>query len=160
MTMTRRNMLLCGGAGIAVLGGAALLTGHPPELPPARVFAVDGLAIRGTDPVAYFTESGPVIGDTNIWHDWAGARWTFADMQHRDMFAADPTAYAPQYGGFCAWAVAEKGQLFSTQPRNWAIVDGRLYLNFNDSVQETWNTDPEGFIARGDQRWPEIVAQA
>ena len=83
-----------------------------------------------------------------------------ASAGNRDRFAADPLAYAPQYGGFCAWAVAAKGELFSTQPRNWAVVDGRLFLNFNDAVQETWDTDRAGFIAEGDRRWPDIVARA
>lgn len=158
MPLSRRNMILGGGA---ALGTAAVALGFyltPKTLAPARVFSSDGFAIRGTDSVAYFTESRPVAGDPTITYDWAGATWSFASAEHRDLFAGDPEAYAPQYGGFCAWAVAAKAELFSTQPDNWSIVDGKLYLNFNDGVQETWNTDPEGFIMEGDKRWPEIVA--
>ncbi|GIT92500.1 hypothetical protein JANAI62_29580 [Jannaschia pagri] len=158
MTPTRRNLIL--GGGLVVLAGSAgaavLLRDR--QLPPARVYSENGLAIRGTDPVAYFTEGRPVSGDPTLTHDWADTTWAFASVDNRDRFAADPTAYAPQYGGFCAWAVAEKGELFSTQPANWAVVDGKLYLNFNDSVQARWNEDVPGFIAKGDARWPDIVA--
>ena len=154
---TRRTFLL-GAAALPFLGGGAYALLAPRRLAPARVFTEDGLAIRGTDPVAYFFDRMPVRGDAAVTHDWAGATWAFATLENRDRFAADPTRYAPAYGGFCAWAVAAKGELYSTQPRNWAIVDDRLFLNFNDAVQETWNEDPAGFIAEGDRRWPEIVA--
>ncbi|WP_371154381.1 YHS domain-containing (seleno)protein [Jannaschia sp. 2305UL9-9] len=158
MTLKRRTFIIGGAAaaGVGALALGAYLT--PRQHAPARVYTADGLAIRGTDPVAYFTEGRPVAGDPAITHDWADATWAFATTEARDMFAADPVAYAPQYGGFCAWAVAAKGELYSTQPENWAIVDGKLYLNFNDGVQETWNTDRPGFIEAGDERWPDIVA--
>lgn len=159
MTPLSRRTLLLGAGGLA-LGGAAFALTRETALPPARVFTDGGLAIRGTDPVAYFTEGAPVPGDPGVTHDWAGATWAFATTENRDRFAADPVAYAPQYGGFCAWAVAAKGQLFSTQPRNWAVEDGRLFLNYDDAVQATWNADRAKFIAQADARWPEIVAAA
>ena len=157
---TRRTFLLAaaGGTVLAAGGAAALLT--PAPLPPARVFAMDGLAIRGADAVAFHAEGAAVPGDPDVAHDWAGARWTFATVENRDRFAADPMRYAPAYGGFCAWAVAEKGELFSTRPENWAVVDGRLFLNFDDRVQALWDRDRAGFIAAADRRWPGIVAAA
>ncbi|WP_298431142.1 YHS domain-containing (seleno)protein [uncultured Jannaschia sp.] len=159
MPISRRT-LLASGAALLAAGAAGAYALLPRTLPYARVYAEDGIAIDGTDAVAYFTDAAPVPGDPEITHDWAGATWRFASAANRDTFAADPRAYAPQYGGFCAWAVAAKGQLFSTRPENWAVVDGKLYLNFNDDVQETWNTDRPGFIAEGDRRWPEITSDA
>ena len=159
-TMNRRTLLVGAGTALAAAAlGAAFARGRR-GLAPARVFSEGGLAIRGTDPVAYFTRGAPRAGDPALTHDWAGATWAFESAGNRDRFAAEPSAYAPRYGGFCAWAVAAKGQLFSTRPENWAIVDGRLYLNFDDAVQAMWNADRAGFIAEADRRWPEIVAAA
>lgn len=160
-TVNRRRLILAAG-GLAAFGGAAyaglrLWGGGFEELAAAPVFAVDGVAIRGTDPVAYFTEGRPVAGDPAHAYEWRGAVWHFASAGNRDRFAADPERYAPQYGGFCAWAVAAKGKLYSTQPGNWSIVDGKLYLNFNDDIQARWETDVPGFISRADTRWPEIL---
>ena len=157
---TRRTLLIGGAAAATTAFAAAAYTLIPRTLPPAQVYSEDGIALRGTDTVAYFTDGTATPGSAEFAHDWAGATWHFASAENRDAFAADPTAYAPQYGGFCAWAVAAKSELFSTQPENWAIVDGKLYLNFNDSVQEQWDVDRDGFIRQGDEAWPEIVADA
>ena len=102
----------------------------------------------------------PVEGSPEHSLQWGGVTWHFASDANRDAFAADPEAYAPRYGGFCAWAVAAKGELYSTQPENWSIRNGRLYLNFNDDIQARWEKDPQGFIAEADRRWPELVARA
>jgi len=163
MNVFNRRRLLLGtaAAGLTVVGAAAATNGFGliiPTLPAAPVFAVDGLAIRGYDPVAYFTEAGPVAGDPAHSLEWNGVTWRFASAANRDAFAADPAAYAPQYGGFCAWAVAAKGKLYSTQPANWSIQDGKLYLNYNDDIQRRWQADIPGFIAAADQRWPELRA--
>lgn len=115
-----------------------------------------GVAIDGTDPVAYFTEGKPVEGSSEFTHEWNDATWRFASAENRDKFAADPAAFAPQYGGFCAWAVAQ-GQTASTDPNSWKIVDGKLYLNYNQSVQERWEADVPGFIEQADANWPAIV---
>ncbi|UWQ20382.1 YHS domain-containing (seleno)protein [Jannaschia sp. W003] len=149
--MTRRRALLLALAALPASPALALFHG-----PSGAVFTDGGLAIRGTDPVAYFTEGRPVAGDRGITYDWMGATWAFASEANRDRFAANPEAYAPQYGGFCAWAVAAKGSRATTQPENWAIVDGRLFLNYDDRVQATWNADRPGFIAAADRRWPEL----
>ncbi|MEO1000348.1 MAG: YHS domain-containing (seleno)protein [Pseudomonadota bacterium] len=164
MTRPGRRTLLIGGGLLAVAalsaGAAARMGLFAPELAAHPVFAVDGIAIRGTDPVAYFTEGGPVQGSAEIAADWNGATWHFASAENRDRFLAEPEAYAPQFGGFCAWAVAEKGELYSTQPTNWDIVDGKLYLNFNDGIQTRWREDIPGFIEQAEGRWPEILAAA
>lgn len=157
---TRRKLILAtgliGAGALAVFAGQGLL-GEFEELAAVPVFASDGVAIRGSDPVAYFTEGRPVAGSPAHALEWNGAVWHFASASNRAAFEADPERYAPQYGGFCAWAVAEKGKLYSTQPENWAIVDGKLYLNFNDDIQARWQEDIAGFIARGDERWPGLL---
>ena len=163
MAWTRRHLLTVGGTAVIAAGGVAgfrLLSPGMEELPPAPVFAVDGIAIRGTDPVAYFEDGRPVAGDAAFEDDWNGATWRFASADNRDTFMAGPERFAPQYGGFCAWAVAEKGELYSTQPENWSIVDDRLFLNFNDNIQRRWQADVPGFIAKADSRWPEIIRTA
>ena len=115
-----------------------------------------GVAIDGTDPVAYFTDGKPVEGSSNFEHEWNGATWRFASAENRDRFAADPEAYAPQYGGYCAWAVAQ-GYTASTDPEAWKIVDGKLYLNYNKDVQSRWEGDVPGNIAKGDANWPTVL---
>ncbi|MEM7508535.1 MAG: YHS domain-containing (seleno)protein [Pseudomonadota bacterium] len=115
-----------------------------------------GRAIRGTDPVAYFTEGKPVAGDSAFTHDWNGATWRFASAENRDAFAAKPESYAPQYGGYCAWAVAQ-GYTASTDPDAWDIVDGKLYLNYSKDVQSRWHRDVPGYIAKGDANWPDVL---
>ena len=158
---TRRNVIV----GALVVAGAAGAVGFltngfgllPKEYATKPIYAEEGLAIRGYDPVAYFTEGKPVPGSDAFSTTWNGATWHFASAANRDTFKADPEAYAPQYGGFCAWAVAAKGKLYSTQPSNWAIVEGKLYLNYNDDIQAKWEADISGFIAEGDRRWPEIL---
>jgi hypothetical protein len=87
---------------------------------------------------------------------WQGAAWRFASAENRERFEADPVAYAPQYGGWCAWAVAE-GYTASTVPEAWKIVDGRLYLNYSRGVQRRWERDIPGNIARADANWPGVL---
>lgn len=126
--------------------------------PNRRWFAENGVAIRGTDPVAYFTQGRPVAGRANLTLDWAGTTWRFATDAHRAAFAADPARYAPAYGGFCAWAVAE-GYTAPIDPAAWTIVEGRLYLNFSRSIHRRWERDIPGNIRRADANWPRLAAQ-
>lgn len=155
--MNRRTMLIGGAAALTTTAAAASLVVRR-ALPPALTFQTGGVAIGGTDPVTYWTHARPIGGDPLHTHVWADATWRFITAQNRDDFAANPKAFAPQYGGFCAWAVAAKGQLFSTQPDKWAIVDGRLFLNFDESVQTLWDENRRSFINRADLRWPRIIA--
>ncbi len=159
MALLSRRIVIAGSGALLFAGGGVYfgLMRGPEILEPAQVFAVDGVAIRGTDPVAYFTEGKPVAGKKEFSHEWAGATWYFANADNRDTFLAEPDRYAPQYGGFCAWAVAAKGRLYSTQPGNWSIVGGKLYLNYSDGIQEIWDKDRQKFIMDGDKRWPQIT---
>ncbi|MEM7490030.1 MAG: YHS domain-containing (seleno)protein [Pseudomonadota bacterium] len=114
-----------------------------------------GTAIDGTDPVSYFTEGRPIEGESDITYDWNGATWRFASVENRDLFAAAPEDYAPQYGGYCVWAVSQ-GYTASTDPEAWNIVDGKLYLNYNMEVQARWEGDIPGHIASADGNWPDV----
>jgi YHS domain-containing protein len=112
-----------------------------------------GVAIEGTDPVAYFEEGRPVAGSSAF--EWMGATWRFATAENRDRFGADPEKYAPQYGGYCAWAVSQ-GYTAKIDPAAWRIVDGKLYLNYSKDVQTQWSGDIPGNIAKADVNWPQI----
>ncbi len=122
-----------------------------------EVFSNDNGAIRGFDPVAYFTTGGPVEGTDDLKLMWRGAQWRFADPVHMGMFESDPEAFAPQYGGYCAYAVS-KGGIATTDPEAWTIHDGKLYLNFNLTVRGIWSQDIPGNISKADANWPSVLA--
>ena len=112
-----------------------------------------GLAIEGYDPVAYFTDDKPVKGDPMYTAEHNGAVYRFASAEHRDMFNENPDKYAPQYGGYCAYGVA-KGVKAAIEPEQFTVVDGKLYLNYNASVQKTWRKDIPGYLAQAEEKWP------
>ncbi len=116
-----------------------------------------GVAIKGYDPVAYFEEGAAVEGSSSHSFEWEDATWHFASAANRDKFAADPARYAPQHGGYCAYAVS-KGTTADIDPEAFAVVDGKLYLNFNKAIQDQWNADRAGHIATADENWPGIKA--
>jgi YHS domain-containing protein len=148
---TRRAVLTATAAALVALALPGIAAAQ------AATYAEGGIAIDGTDPVAYFTEGRPVPGDAAITHDWNGATWRFSTEANRAAFAADPEAYAPQYGGFCAWAVSE-GYTASTTPEAWEIVDGKLYLNYSRRIQRRWERDIPGHISKADVNWPTILS--
>lgn len=122
------------------------------------IYAEDGIAIGGADPVAYFTDDTFVAGSTEHTYEWDGATWQFASAENRDLFAASPEEYAPQYGGYCAWAVGQNA-LAAIDPNAWSIVDGKLYLNANKRIQNRWSEDIPGNIALADENWPTLSVQ-
>jgi hypothetical protein len=115
-------------------------------------------ALGGYDSVAYFLERKPVKGDRRYVHEWMGAEWRFVSAENRERFIAAPQRYAPQYGGYCAWAVAQ-GYTASGDPQNWKIVDDKLYLNYDNVVQKKWEADIQGFIVKADKNWPTVLGQ-
>ncbi|MEM6836070.1 MAG: YHS domain-containing (seleno)protein [Cyanobacteria bacterium P01_C01_bin.120] len=129
------------------------------EPPHAEIYIEESsnLAIRGADPVAYFTEGEAVAGVAEYEFEWNGATWRFSSAANKAAFMADPEAFAPQYGGYCAKALSE-GNLASIDPRAWSIVDGKLYLNYSEAVQEQWVTDIPGNITKADSFWPNVLA--
>jgi len=113
-------------------------------------------AVGGYDTVAYHTGNKPVPGTDEFTHMWKGATWRFSSKENLELFVKEPEKYAPQYGGYCAFAVAHKG-LSPGDPRHWRIVDGKLYLNVDASVQTKWNKEHVAFIKRGDSNWPNVL---
>lgn len=115
-----------------------------------------GVAIEGYDAVAYHTAGKPTEGKKEFEHAWKGAVWRFASAENRDLFAADPEKYAPQYGGYCAYAVAQ-GSTAGIDPEAWTLVDGKLYLNYNRKVQKEWESKRDDYIRRADENWPDVL---
>ena len=117
-----------------------------------------GPAIEGYDPVAYFTDAKAVEGKKEFTYVWSRVPWRFNSAENRDAFRADPAKFAPQYGGFCAWAVS-RGYTAKIDPEAWRVVDSKLYLNYSKSVQSQWLADVPGNIAKGDANWPGLKAE-
>jgi YHS domain-containing protein len=115
-----------------------------------------GTALQGYDPVAYFKEGKPVKGKSEYRYDWMGAKWYFSSAGNRDAFAKEPEKYAPQFGGYCAWAVS-LGKTANIDPQAWKIVDGKLYLNYSKDVQKMWEGDIPGNIKKGQENWPRLI---
>jgi YHS domain-containing protein len=114
------------------------------------------LALNGYDAVAYVTDGKPVRGLPQLSSSWNGAVWRFTSAEHRDAFLKDPERYAPQFGGYCAWAVAH-GYTANGDPEVWTIVDGKLYLNYSRRVQKRWEADIRGYIVKGQANWPDVL---
>ena len=149
--MQRRTALHVLMAGVI---GASLFAAAPAGAaePEIYVNSATGEAINGYDPVAYFTEMKPVQGDHAYSFTYKGAPFHFASAENRDLFAADPEKYAPQYGGYCAYAMAQ-GAFATTVPEAWTVKEGKLYLNYSTGVRQLWRKDPDGFIAKADAAW-------
>ena len=142
---------------VKFLGGLALLLVLPLALAgKAPVFSTDEGAIRGYDPVAYFTLGAPTPGSEQFSASWQGATYRFASADNLARFKADPAAYAPQYGGYCAYAVS-KGATATTVPEAWTIVDGKLYLNYSLGIKQRWSGDIPGNISAADSNWPAVL---
>ena len=112
-----------------------------------------GVAIKGYDPVAYFTQSKPVKGSSAFTYQWMNATWWFASAEDRDEFARSPEKYAPQYGGYCAYGVSQ-GHTAPIDPEAWTIVEGKLYLNYSQAVKKTWSEAIPKHIDEANQNWP------
>ncbi|OED36670.1 hypothetical protein AB833_26315 [Chromatiales bacterium (ex Bugula neritina AB1)] len=117
-----------------------------------------GIAVRGYDPVAYFTAGKPTKGKEKFETEWNGARWLFASKENRDLFIANPEKYAPQYGGYCAYGVAE-GNLVKIEVDQWSIVDGKLYLNYDKGIQNKWLKDVSGYINSANGKFERLLAE-
>jgi len=114
-----------------------------------------GLALKGYDAVAYFTQGEPQKGSGDHEFEWQGATWRFASADYRERFASAPEKYAPQYGGYCAWAVSN-GYTAPIDPQAWKIVGGKLYLNYNHKVQANWEGEMAANISKADGNWPAL----
>ena len=162
---TRQSVLM-----IAAIGSIALLSACAARIAektnadagtegvePIYKFA-GAVALNGYDPVAYFDEGKATAGSDQFVHEWNGAKWQFASAADRDAFASQPEKYAPQYGGYCAWAVSH-GYTAKGDPEAWKIVDGKLYVNYNKDVKARWEQDVPGFISKGNENWPRFLKE-
>ncbi len=125
------------------------------EVDPINTTLLGNLAVDGYDPVAYFTAGKPVEGKKEFSLEWQSATWRFSSAANRDLFKAAPEKYAPQYGGYCAWAVSQ-GYTADADPEAWKIVDGKLYLNYDKKVQAKWEQDQTSLIPKADANWPKL----
>ncbi len=128
--------------------------------PPAAAVNVDaqGVALHGHDAVAYFTVGKAVPGAAQFEHQWNGARWRFASAANRDAFAKAPENYAPQFGGYCSWAVS-RNYTADIDPNAFTVVNGKLYVNYSTAVQARWQVDRDGNITKAGGNWPGLLAQ-
>ena len=150
-----KYVLLTGAFALAVAGiGFYILTSSPTEPFGLWNKTDNGVAIRGYDTVAYFTESKPVKGSETFSHTWSDATWHFSNQRHREMFIADPEQYVPEFGGFCAAALTY-GQMAKADPEVWAIVDGKLFLNYDKYALELFHEKLEENVAKSKKHWAE-----
>lgn len=152
--MITRFLTLAALAAPAIMGSA--LAAAPAAPSPAVSVSAQDLAAGGYDVVAYFAEGRPVKGSAMYQREWNGATWRFASAKALADFSANPATYAPQYGGYCAWAVSQ-GYIAPGDPQHWKIVDGRLFLNFNARAKELWEADQANAIVRANGNWPSVL---
>ena len=126
--------------------------------PPVYTGTLSNTALGGYDAVSFFTPGAPVEGARDFETTYNGATWRFSSAENLARFEADPVAYAPQYGGYCAWAIAQ-GYTAKGDPRYATVVAGKLYLNFNADILARWQEDIPGFIATADANWPQVLNQ-
>jgi YHS domain-containing protein len=157
---TRRELLLL----LGLIAVAAFLANHnvvraqQSAKPPVYSEFRSKLALDGYDPVAYFKSGKATKGSASHASSWNSASWHFASADNKAAFDANPQAYAPQFGGYCAWAVSE-GYTAKGDPSIWRIVGGKLYVNYNASVQRNWEKDVPGHIAKGEKNWPKVLSK-
>jgi YHS domain-containing protein len=147
-------------AALAFALGALTLTAAPAfaDKPPVYTAILSRVAVDGYDPVAYFTTGRPTRGSNEYRTTYQGYEYRFASGANLAAFTASPARYAPQYGGYCAWAVSQ-GYTAPGNPSNWRIVDGRLYLNYNDEIQRRWEGDIPGHIRSANSNWPNVLSR-
>ena len=142
---------------VLLLAGASSPTASAQQRPALNLES-NGVAVKGYDVVAYETAGAPQKGRAEFEYRWQGAVWRFTSAANRDRFAASPERYAPQFGGYCSWAVS-RGYTADIDPEAWRIVDGKLYLNYSPRVQRMWEEDVRGNIAKAMANWPGVLAR-
>lgn len=161
MMMPTRRTATGSLAALAALFAAGLsgLIGPASAADPVnKLDSKSGAAIKGYDPVAYFVQGKPVAGKEEHAVTRDGARWLFSSAENKALFEQDPAKYTPAYGGYCAYGVAA-GYLVKIEPDAWAIRDGKLYLNYDKSVQKQWERNPAQQIKSADANWPKLISK-
>ena len=113
------------------------------------------VAVGGYDVLSFYSGK-PVEGKSDYSYTYKAATWYFANQANLDLFKTNPEAFEPQYGGYCAWAIA-KGKLAKGSPKHAHVEDGKLYLNFNGRIKRRWDKRRNEFITAANARWPEIL---
>jgi YHS domain-containing protein len=149
----------------AIWVGSASLISAPGALPAAagdvNTGYFGGVAIKGYDTVAYFTDGRPMKGAEEFAYSWLGTPWYFASAEHRELFKADPAKYAPQYGGYCTGGIAGGHAAVNIDPETaWRIIDGKLYLFYDPTyVADLDGPGRDQLLANAEENWPTIKAQ-
>lgn len=115
-------------------------------------------AIRGYDAVAYFVDGAAYKGSKEFEYEWNGAKWLFVSEENMSKFKLAPESYAPQFGGYCSYAVG-LGDTATADPLQFSIVDDKLYLNYSSKTKVLWEDDRDKFIENGHKNWPNLVDQ-
>ena len=158
MSRTRTHVAMSALAAVLAVGAMSIGSSAPSiaakaiSAPPVFTTTKEKLALNGYDPVAYFVAGGPKKGLAAITAQHQGATWRFESEANKTSFLAQPEKYAPQYGGYCAYAVSQ-GYTASADPTAWEIVDGKLYVNYNRSVAASWSKQSRAYITSGDDHW-------
>lgn len=134
------------------MSGALLLLGLSASAQQPSVYSVNGKAIRGYDAVAFFKAGTPVMGHDSLQLQWNDAAWYFSSRANLDSFRLHPESYAPQYGGYCAYGVAD-GHKSPTEVDTWTIFEGKLYFNYNNRVKSVWVKKKEELVPKADLNW-------
>jgi len=155
---TKGNPILIRSALIAILVSLFSAAFTPAAVAEDEVYTgrFSSTAVQGYDTVAYFTEGEPVKGSADFATEYRGATWRFSSQENLDLFLADPDAYAPQYGGYCAWAVA-RNKLAKGDPAAWHVHNDKLYLNVNKRIRSQFLANIERDISNADKNWPAVL---
>jgi len=143
---------------IATVLVTAMISTQAIALDPTYTALFSSEAIKGYDTVAYFTENRPVKGKSEFSTEYNEATWLFSSQENLDLFKEAPEKYAPQYGGYCAYAVSQ-GSTASIRPELFTIHNGKLYLNYNESINNKWSQNKDNFISDADKNWPELLSE-
>ena len=144
MKQLRLSLILAGLVGVLFFGSNAVA--QPKD---------DRLALKGYDPVAYFTEKRPMVGNSQYQYEWDGAIYRFASAGHLDLFKKNPDLYLPQYNNWCAASVAKGAKVYGN-PEWWLVVNDRLYLFGRPTGPEQMAKDPAAMKAQADENWPKV----
>ena len=143
----------------ALLAFPLVLTAGAQAAATKPVNQIDGVALHGFDPVAYFTQNKPVKGSPKYTASYEGVTYEFASIQDQAAFEAAPAKYVPQFGGFCAYAVSE-GVKADIDPHAFAINDGKLYVNYSEEARDAFQADTKGNAEKAEHNWPNVSAQS
>ena len=140
---------------IAIMAQGAALAVDEYNVSKGVTLAGAPLGVHGVDTVLLTSHGAVSQGDAahTIVHD--GVAYYFASKETANTFKADPEKYAPQYGGYCTFAVA-LGRKLDGDPRYADIVDGKLYLFVNDAIYQKYKKNPQKTLRDAARKWPDI----